>query len=303
MERIVIVTKKSRLQELVLKHHTESAAKFLLESSGQSLDLYKEEDATYANTIKGILGAIPSSVRSTRIDREDLPDFLFRASDVVIICGPDGLFANTAKYIWGQTVVTVNPDPTNVTGVLMLFSASEVGSVLASLQKGECKTERLPFIKAVIGGDKVLWGINDVFIGRKDQISARYTVTFNGRSESQSSSGIIVSTGVGSTGWMNSVQAMITGIVGDRPHKLSNLPEPTDAELAFVVREPFKLPSTGVSIVTGRITPGNPLIVSSEMPNGGYIFSDGVTEKALFWNAGDIVTVTTGDRYIQRAIK
>ena len=56
-------------------------------------------------------------------------------------------------------------------------------------------------------------------------------------------------------------------------------------------------------LVTGRITPGEPLVVSSEMPDGGFIFSDGVVERALEWNAGATVTVTVGDRYVQRIVR
>jgi hypothetical protein len=42
------------------------------------------------------------------------------------------------------------------------------------------------------------------------------------------------------------------------------------------------------------------LVVTSEMPEGGRIFSDGIVERALDWNAGSKVTVTVGDRYIRR---
>jgi NAD kinase len=301
MDRIVIVTKPSRLEELRVQHLTEGAAAFILESRGQSIESYRQEEVAYEAALAEVRRRIPSDIPTTSVHRSELPNFLFRDNDLVIVCGPDGLFANLAKYLDNQPVITVNPDQTTVAGTLMLFAPAQVGAVVAKALEGTHRCEKLPFVKAVIDGDKVVWGINDIFIGRKDHISARYSVTHGGRTEVQSSSGIIVSTGIGSTGWMRSVVAMIQGIAGSS-HRLSHLPGPSDAELVFAVREPFPSPNTGTSIVTGRVTAQNSLSVSSSMADGGYIFSDGVTEKAVEWNSGSTVVVTIGDRYISRVV-
>lgn len=303
MDRVVIVTKPSRFEELVLQHLTEGAAQFVLESRGQSIQSYKEEDATYKAALSEVRRQIPNDLPVTSVTREDLPNFLFRDKDLIVVCGPDGLFANLAKYIGNQPVLTVNPDPKTIAGVLMLFPPNAVGSVIAQAQDGKHQLESLPFVKASINDDRVVWGINDIFIGRKDHVSARYEISFGNQKEHQSSSGIIVSTGVGSTGWMRSVAAMVSGLTREgMAHKLSMLPSATSNELVFVVREPFPSPNTGTNLVTGRVVPGRPLMVSSEMPDGGYIFSDGVVEKAVEWNAGSKVVISVGDRYVQRIV-
>lgn len=304
MDRVVIVTKPSRLEELVLQHLTEGAAQFVLESRGQSIQSYKEEDAIYKAALSEVRRQIPNDLPVTSVSREDLPNFLFRDKDLIVVCGPDGLFANLAKYIGNQPVLTVNPDPKTVAGVLMLFPPNAVGGVIAQAQDGKHQLESLPFVKASINDDRVVWGINDIFIGRKDHVSARYEISFGTQKEHQSSSGLIVSTGVGSTGWMRSVAAMVLGLTREgMANKLSMLPSATSNELVFVVREPFPSPNTGTSLVTGRVVPGRPLTVSSEMPDGGYIFSDGVVEKAVEWNAGSKVVVSVGDRYVQRIVR
>lgn len=304
MDRIVIVTKPSRLEDLVLRHLTVGAARFILESQGQSIAPYEREDAAYRDALAEIRRQIPNDLPVASVRREDLPNFLFRDKDLIVVCGPDGLFANLAKYIGDQPVLTVNPDPKTVAGALMLFRPNAVGQMIALAQEGKHELEKLPFVKASVGDDRTVWGINDIFIGRKDHVSARYEISFDSKTEQQSSSGIIVSTGVGSTGWMRSVAAMVEGLSARKgaAHLLSSLPGPSSDELVFVVREPFLSPNTGTSIVTGRIIPGKPLVVSSQMPDGGYIFSDGVIEKAIEWNAGTEVTVTVGDRYVQRIV-
>lgn len=303
MNRVVIVSKPSRLEGLVRQHLTEGVAEFVLESRGESIEPYKEEDATYKAALSEVRRQIPNDLPVTSVSREDLPNFLFRDKDLVVVCGPDGLFANLAKYLGNQPVLTVNPDPKTVSGVLMLFPPNAVRGAIAQAQEGRHRIESLPFVKASIDNDRVVWGINDIFIGRKDHVSARYEISSGDQKERQSSSGIIVATGVGSTGWMRSVAAMVSGLTRKgMTHKLSLLPDSTSNELVFVVREPFPSPNTGASLVTGRVVPGQPLVVSSEMPDGGYIFSDGVVEKAVEWNAGSRVVVTVGGRYVQRIV-
>ncbi len=301
MDRIVIVTKPSRLEELRLQHLTEGAAAFILETRGQSIESYRHEEIAYEAALAEILRQVPNDIPTTSVRRAELPNFLFRDKDLVIVCGPDGLFANLAKYLGRQPVITVNPDHKTVAGALMLFAPTQVGATIKKVQEGDYRCEELPFVKAVIDGERVVWGINDIFIGRKDHVSARYTIVHGGRTEVQSSSGIIVSTGIGSTGWMRSVVAMVQGIAG-LSHRLAHLPKPSDEELVFVVREPFPSPNTGTSIVTGRITARASLNVSSGMADGGYIFSDGVVEKAVEWNSGSTVVVTVGQRYVSRVI-
>jgi NAD kinase len=304
MDRVVIVTKPSRLEELVLQHLTQGAAQFILESRGQSIEPYEEEDAAYKAAIAAVRRQIPNDLPVTTVSREDLPNFLFRDKDLIVVCGPDGLFVNLAKYIGSQPVLTVNPDPKTVAGVLMLFPAHAVGGMITQAQEGRHRLERLPFVKASIDEEHVVWGINDIFIGRTDHVSARYEMAFGNQREHQSSSGIIVATGVGATGWLRSIAVMVGGLSQEEaPNKLASLPSATSNELVFVVREPFPSPNTGTKLVTGRVVPGKPLAVSSEMPDGGYIFSDGVVERAVEWNAGSRVVISVGDRYVQRIIR
>jgi NAD kinase len=303
MDRVVIVTKPTRLAELVQQQLTEGAARFVLESHGQSMRGYKDEDSIYQAALTELRAQVPNDLPVSFVRREELPHFLFRDKDLIVVCGPDGLFANVAKYVGDQPVITVNPDPQTVAGQLMLFAPREVGDVIALVLAGKHQVERLPFVKAAFDDDRVVWGINDIFLGRSDQVSARYAISFGGHSERQSSSGIIVSTGVGSTGWMCSLATMLRGLSTDgKAHKLATLPSAASNELVFVVREPFPSPVTGTAIVSGRVVPGRPLVVSSEMPEGGRVFSDGIVERALDWDAGSKVTVSVGDRTVARVV-
>ncbi len=220
-------------------------------------------------------------------------------------CGPDGLFVNLAQYVQDQLVLGVNPDPATIAGTLMPFVPKQVGLLIRLLQReaGAPRTEALPFVKGVIDNDRVVWGINDLFIGRRDHVSARYEIAFEGESEHQSSSGVIVSTGVGATGWLRSILTMVDALAeGGARHLWRLLPQRTESTLMFVVREPFPSPTTDTGIVTGTIQPGSPLTLTCEMAKGGVIFSDGITERATEWGAGSKVEITVGDRFIRRVV-
>ena len=59
-----------------------------------------------------------------------------------------------------------------------------------------------------------------------------------------------------------------------------------DPRLVFVVREPFVSRHSAAAIVAGMIEEGEELVLESQMPSGGVIFSDGVESDFLDFNAG-----------------
>jgi len=112
------------------------------------------------------------------------------------------------KYLDGQPLVGVNPDPARGDGVLLPFAPRDVARLLPGVLGGQCASRAVGMAEARLGNGQSLLAVNDLFIGPKSHTSARYEIEVGERREVQSSSGVIVSTGMGSTGWMRSV---ITG--------------------------------------------------------------------------------------------
>jgi len=303
IDRAVIVRKPSRLDELISEYQTHGAAAFVLESRGDSIAEYDREHQAYETAIDRILSGIPADLDTVLLSRSELSNFLFRDKDLVIACGPDGLFVNLAQYVGTQPVLGVNPDRKTISGKLMVFKPEHVQAAVAGIREGAYQSEHLPYVRATIDRDRVVWGINDIFLGRQDQVSARYSIAFNGKSERHSSSGVIVSTAIGANGWLRSIAAMVEGLIEkNAAHSLLDIPGPTTAELRFVVREPFPSPQTGTALVSGAIYGSGELELVSEMPHGGVVFSDGNVNDAIEWPAGAIVRVGLGDRTICRVI-
>lgn len=295
-EKIVLVTRKTRLEGLVERFNTHAQAKFYIEHSGGDFALYEREHVTYHQALTSLKSELQNLTKLHVIEREFLPNYLFAKTDLVVTIGIDGLVVNTAKYLSGQPLVAVNPDPQHIDGILLPFDMHTVLPVLRKGLKEGFKVRKITMAEVRLNDGQTLLGFNDLFVGVRSHTSARYRITYKDMSEHHSSSGIIISTGAGSTGWLSSLFNMAHSLVtnfSSQPSagvKVLRLPWDTD-HLIYVVREPFVSKTSSARLVCGSITKDQPLVLESEMPEGGVIFSDGVEADYVAFNAGAIATV------------
>jgi hypothetical protein len=154
--------------------------------------------------------------------------------------------------------------------------------------------------KATLANGQVLHAVNDLFIGARTHTSAIYEIAAGGEKETQSSSGLIVSTGLGSTAWFKSIvtgSLAIAGRFGRQIDSAPYFPLPWDShELQFAVREPFPSRASQTNLVYGRLTKSKHLSVRSLMPENGVIFSDGIEADRLDFNSGTEVQIALAER-------
>lgn len=293
-EKVVIVTRASALDELVAKFNTVGQTKFYLEHAGQDFAPIERRHRRYRSVLDEVRGIVPPGRKVQVIDRSFLPQFTFDESDLVVTVGPDGLVVNTAKYLSGQPILAVNPDPEQIEGVLLPFTIEEYPRALAAALRGETRVQRITMAEAVLSDGQRLVAFNDLFIGVRSHVSARYRISHGARAEEHSSSGILVSTGAGSTGWLRSVYAGAAGVaegIGTHIEPRAGRFAWDASELIFVVREPWPSKTTGASVVHGTVTRDQPLVIESRMAEGGVIFSDGIESDYLAFTAGLTATV------------
>jgi NAD kinase len=303
IERIIVVTKKTPLQELISRLNSREQARFYLEQNQVSFAEYEQADAQYKRAVAAIRQQLPRALKQQFIDRDFLPTYQFDEHDLVVIIGPDGLVINTAKYLTTQPILALNPDPQRVDGVLIPFAYTEAGVWIERALQGTMKITRVSMIKATLNDGQVLYGVNDLFIGARTHISALYQLTLGRRSEQQSSSGIIVSTGVGCTGWLRSITlgawhtAHYFSKGEDRPPRPEQLALGWESDcLWFAVREPFLSKTSQADIVFGQIAPTQELVITSHMPDYGVIFSDGIETDYLAFHSGSIARIGLAER-------
>jgi len=213
----------------------------------------------------------------------------------VVVVGQDGLVANTLKYLNGQPVIGVNPDPDRWDGKLLPFEAGDLDRIIYQTARGDRERKSVTFAEASTNLGQTMLAVNDLFIGPKSHTSARYEIEWAGHTELQSSSGIIVSTGFGSTGWFQSILAGATGIAGLESHPMSSGFAWNEKRLQFAVREPFPSLTSGTGIVFGEVSSTKTLTLESHMPEYGVIFSDGIEADAIAFNSGCIAEIKVSE--------
>jgi NAD kinase len=304
-QRIVLVTRKTRLEELIVRFNTIEQARFYVEHLGADFSDYEAEHRIYQQAVQTSEVTLSRLGRVHRLDRGFLSNYLFAPDALVVVLGQDGLVANTLKYLKGaQPVIGVNPDPARWDGVLLPFEVEDLSAIAKEAIAGKRSLSRVTMARAALSDGQELFAVNDLFIGPRSHVSARYQIQQGSRSETHSSSGLIVSTGLGSTGWFQSLLAGAAGIAG---HALEGPAQAMrehgfawDADhLQFTVREPFPSHTTQVELVFGQVTRKEPLQLVSQMAGYGVIFSDGIEADFLEFNAGMTAIIGIAERFGQ----
>jgi NAD kinase len=293
--KVVLVTRRTRLEELLDRFHTVEQARFYVERLGSDFGDYEQEHQAYLRARRVVDEVLVAHGRWQAIDRQYLPNFVFGPHDVVVALGQDGLVANTLKYLDGHPLVGINPDATRYDGILLPFDATALALVLPEVLAERRPERSVTMAEARLPDGQRMLAVNDLFIGPRSHTSARYELRWKDQIEVQSSSGVIVSTGLGSTGWMTSIVTGSLGIAGAwSPRKPAPpyRPLPWDStRLRFAVREPFPSRVTGTAMVYGEFDGAKPLVLRSLMAEGGVIFSDGIEADRIALDAGVVVTI------------
>jgi NAD kinase len=292
IEYAIIVKNKTRLESLIERFNTKAQAKFYIESLGGHFEDYESEHETFYQSLNSLQTQLTGIIKYKIIERSFLTSFIFSETYLVIVIGQDGLVANTAKYSRGVPIIAVNPDKKRYDGILLPFDPSNFIAGVETVMEGNHSSKVVRFAEARLNDGQRLLAFNDLFIGASSHISARYKITFNNNTEEQSSSGIIVSTQAGSTGWLSSVFNMAYGVANIFEKNLTHKqPKLNDDQLLFAIREPFKSLTSQIGITTGVLSGQTRLTIESLMPSSGIIFSDGIESDFLKFNSGMIATI------------
>ncbi|MDP1825958.1 MAG: NAD+ kinase [Archangium sp.] len=294
MDKLILVTRKTRLEALTERFNTQAQAKFYLTQAGLDFADYAHEHEVYRRSLEKVQAAVQVGLPVQVMERALVSTYLFAPSDVVVVLGQDGTVANTAKYVGHCPILGVNPDPERFDGVLLPFRVDGLRRGLDATLGGRATVKEVTLAEAVLSDGQRLLAFNDLFLGARTHVSAHYRVRLNQQKhERQSSSGIIISTGAGSTGWLSSVCNMASGMSRQLGGEaLEPIHLAWDARrLYFVVREPFISKNSSASCTAGYVNEGTPLEVESLMPSGGVIFSDGMEDDALSFTSGLVARI------------
>lgn len=285
--RIVIVTRQTELEWLLSRHSTRGQVEFFLQSRNQSLGDVEAKHAKQVEAVRMTRTLIPADWTVTDVPRRRLDRFNFTPNDIVIAIGQDGLVANLAKYLSGQFVLGVSPDTDQYEGVLTQLSVKQATKSLAAVAAGEADFMPRTMVEARLDDGQSIIALNEIFIGHSSHQSARYVLGYDDVEEFQSSSGLIVATGTGFTGWAKSIMAT---------KKLKETCSPKDRAAHFFSREPWPSKTSGTTLSHGVVTGRKTLKITSRMNDGGVIFADGIEQDFLRFDWGMESTIRISEK-------
>jgi len=174
---------------------------------------------------------------------------LFKHSDMVISLGGDGTFLRNSRYLEDTPILGINPNPKEKEGFFTAIDLADFSP--EKLQK--FKILELPRLSCKINGKlQQHLAVNEIYFGkRKSWHVAEYELALGKRQEFQRSSGVIVTTGAGSTAWYHSA--------GGKPFSI------LQRNVKFVVREPYRGRINHPSLTSGSL---GKLRIISKMDDG-----------------------------------
>lgn len=287
--RAVVVSRRTELETLIAHHGTRQQAFFFLRSRGRDPDELEAADEAQRAAMQQVAATIPVDWRRVQLERADLSRFVFGPEDIVVAVGQDGLVANVAKYLDGQLVIGLNPEPERNPGVLVPHAPPAFGALLERALAPDVDTHVEPrtMVRARLDDGQELRGLNEIYLGHPSHQSARYRLTTAmGKTERQSSSGVLVGTGTGATGWCRSVAL--------ERHSTMQQPAPTQPGLCWYTREAWPSPATGTDHTEGTIGPNQEFAVMAE--SDLVAFADGIETDALHltWGQRVVFSVAPG---------
>ena len=287
MRRRAVIVRRPEFDELMDRYSTRGQVEFVLRSRGRTLESVERAHEAHVSALAHVRAGIPDGWASADVERDSLSRFLFAPEDVIVVVGPDGLVANVSKYAGDQTVVGINSVPQSNAGVLVRCTPDQGVAALGRIDAGaDLRVDQLTMVRASADDSRTLTALNEVFIGHHSHQSARYELSVGSSVERQSSSGVVVSTGTGATGWGASLK---------RGRHMGELPAPTSRSLAWFVREAWPSPYTGVEHTEGLLDDGEDLslVVGSESL---VLFGDGMESDRLTLTWGQHVRIARAPR-------
>jgi hypothetical protein len=283
--RVVLVHRRSELDELAARHGTRGQVEFFLSTRDRNLVEVEDRHRADQAARHAVSAAIPLDWRRGAVERADLDRFLFAPDDIVVVVGQDGLVANVAKYLAGQPVIGIDPEPGRNPGVLVRHAAADAADLLRDHSSSEPRT----MVQAVTDDGQRLLALNEIYVGHASHQTARYRLSAPRHApERQASSGILVATGTGSTGWCGSAWR-------ERGSRLV-LPSPTDARLVWFVREAWPSPATGTERSEGEL-------IDAQVESDRLVaFGDGIEADCLTLSWGQTVRVSRADETLRLVV-
>ena len=297
IEYAFIVKQKTKLEVLLERIGTKSELRLYLEHMGSDFNELQTQHDQFYSTLEQLQNKLSGILAYKILDSNEVGNY-FPKNSVVIVFGSDSLVAYTSKYTQRIPIIAVSPTANQNKDILVPFDIDTFSDGLKWVMINNYESKVVNFAEANLDDGQRLLALHDFYIGSRSPRSARYEISFKGQTESQRSSGVVVSTKAGSTEWLHSIFNMAYGITNTFNNKTTfSQPRMNSKHLIFAVREPSNKTGTPIEISAGLILDKEQLIIESQMLMDGVIYSDGIAEDYIDFNMGSKVTIQLSNTY------
>lgn len=278
LNNILLSTKKTALE-----YYKEQSDSFENDLPPEELRNTRERHAAHyksLNQIKDILKKHNISFDKVYTPYAEYDDFKDR--DLIISVGGDGTVLNSAHYVIDKTPILTVRSERQSKGALCNVDTDNFETALERILKDEFFIEEWTRAEGKLSQQRVL-ALNEIYAGLLYAFkgAARYELSFKDKIETQMSSGIVISTGAGSTAWYKNIGHV-------------NFPR-TAGELRFCVRDYYV--DGNYKLKEGVIKEDETLKIKSKMNIDGCVCFDGNNEKLLFpFKAGETLEVRVAEK-------
>lgn len=176
-----------------------------------------------------------------------------KKSNLVLSVGGDGTLLRAASKAKDKLILGINSNSKKSEGALCVVKSADLKVKLKRVIKGDFLVEN--FAKARVflkKSGKSYSALNEIYFGSAFSYhTSRYSLKFGKIKEEQKSSGVVISTGLGSTAWYRSIAKESF--------------DPKLKELRFVVRDPYQGKLSQVNLLRGKISGRKKLYLKPNM--------------------------------------
>ncbi|MDZ4834057.1 MAG: NAD(+)/NADH kinase [Candidatus Melainabacteria bacterium] len=279
-KRVLVVVKQT-LKSLALASD-EERFKRLLQPECSENGRIERTDQEHRLTLQHVVDTLHDrNIDARCVAREPGEHFDVGDEELIVTVGGDGTFLDASHSVRGKVpMLGVNSAPNSSFGHFCLTDRSGFADVLDSILSGVRKPFPLLRLQLSIDCEAVdVPVLNEILVSHSCPAgTARYKLEVGGATAEHKSSGLIVSTPSGSTGFMRSAGGPIADI--------------TDQTFAWWVDKPFRTPSERFPLRGGEVS-DNRMVVTSGMFEG-QIYIDGAHISCAF-PRGSKLTVSVYD--------
>lgn len=220
------------------------------------------------------------------IERDALDTSIDDDADLVVAFGGDNHFTYVSHFVKKALILGVNSDPQRSDGALTSISAVDLERALQAIAAGEYDIEEWTRLEATVNGKTQPLATSELYVGENERKSmSRYVLKHGDKEETQKSSGLLITTGAGSTGWYDSACRYLHPEGSPFPR--------TAKQMVFLATEPFKGRLNQSKMLEGVVQEGETLTIKSLNDSEGIVSVDSLAE--ISFNRGAALEVRISD--------